>query len=308
MIRIRKRSNVMAATAMLGLVASACGGGSAGGNGHSPSSTSKPAPTNAAVLDAYRTTSAAGSVQFSMVMSANGPGLSLTMNGTGAASKTNNASQVDLTVPAQGTTQVRTVGTAMYMQLPQTAAASLNVHTPWVMVDLSKLPGSTLAGSQLGNYRQGAQAQQSLAMLQGMSTTGIHEVGHALVRGVATTEYKTTIDVAKLGQTALKSSVVEKELAASHVSTIPVTVWIDSHGRVRQMTWSAALALPASSGSQTTGTTPAQKMTISTTLDLYKFNSPVTITAPPSSQTTNITATIASAAHGQAAGGNTAAG
>ena len=76
-------------------------------------------------------------------------------------------------------------------------------------------------------------------MLQAASASGIHKVGAATVDGTHTTEYRTTIDLSKLGSASGEptlGSAIQQLEAQSHVTSLPVKVWLDGQKRVRRMT------------------------------------------------------------------------
>ena len=63
-------------------------------------------------------------------------------------------------------------------------------------------------------------------------------VGTAILFGVNTTEYRTTVDLRKVvsasGKTAL-TPVIKNLESEYHVSSIPAEVWLDSQQRVRRL-------------------------------------------------------------------------
>lgn len=267
-----------------GLSLAACGG---------PSATSppKPSPTASAggqraMLDAFTVTKAAKSAKFSMVASATTSGMAATVDATGAMSTVDKTAQATLVVPGGNRIQERVLGTQVFLDLPPALSARLGAKTPWVMIDSAKLPQGA---SSFSGYQGSAQAQQSLAMLKQVSTSGIHEVGHAKVRGTATTEYQASVDLAKMAPPGAGSNSFAAQLAAAHVKTVPIHVWVDAQGRVRQMAMTMTMT-PPSTGS------PAQasgSMTLTLLIDLYDFGTPVQVTPPPPSQVTDVTAHIA---------------
>ena len=100
------------------------------------------------------------------------------------------------------------------------------------------------------------------------SATNISKVGSATVDGVATTEYRATIDTAKLPT----ASAASKELPSS----VPVTIWIDGSGLIRQV--SVAVNSAGASGSFT--------------VDLLSYGAQQVPTAPPASETFNLTSLL----------------
>ena len=141
--------------------------------------------------------------------------------------------------------------------------------------------------SQLSSSSQ--ESTQLFSYLQSVSTSGITTVGPATIEGVPTTEYKATVDLTKAAdqkspaaQAALKS--LEAPLNAT---TMPVQVWLDGHGRVRQVT--NLLQVTTNSQSNGSTTVPAASGSVSTTVDYYDFGTPVTVQPPPASQVDDVT-------------------
>jgi hypothetical protein len=75
--------------------------------------------------------------------------------------------------------------------------------------------------------------------------------------------------------------------------TLPAQAWIDDQGRVRKLTLTETMAHPPTSSSgQQTG-----PITIHLTEMLTDFGTPVTVSAPPADQTTDITNQLLSQSH-----------
>ena len=129
-----------------------------------------------------------------------------------------------------------------------------------------------------------------LSYLQGVTNSSIiTTVGPATIRGVDTTEYTATVDLTKVAdqkspaeQAALKS--LEAQL---HTSIMPIQVWLDAQGRVRQITVQVQASTTASSS--TGSTIPATSGKVTSTANYYDFGIPVDVSAPPSAQVDNVT-------------------
>jgi hypothetical protein len=72
-------------------------------------------------------------------------------------------------------------------------------------------------------------------------------------------------------------------------STIPLQVWLDAQGRVRQVAYQ--LSLPSTTGSIPLpgSTTAAASSSFTATIDFYDFGIPVDVSAPPADQVFNAT-------------------
>lgn len=129
----------------------------------------------------------------------------------------------------------------------------------------------------------------SLALLQSASSSGVRKVGTATLYGSSTTEYKTTIDLNKVASASGKpplTPAIAKLESEYHLSSIPVTVWLDEQDRVRRLVEEVNIPAAASH--------PSASAVI--TVDLTAFDVPVTLTPPPAGQSTDITAQADSSA------------
>jgi hypothetical protein len=188
-----------------------------------------------------------------------------------------------------GTFSDRFVTPNLYLQPPAADAAQLAPGKSWISINLNTVSEAKLGQSLAQLSSSSQQSTQTLSYLQAVSSSGISTVGPATIKGVSTTEYKATVDLTKVAdqkspteQAAIKS--VEAEL---HTTTLPIQVWLDGQGRVRQV----STQVQASTNAQSNGATtiPAASESATTTVDYYDFGAPVTIQAPPASQVADLT-------------------
>lgn len=251
----------------------------AGTLGASPSAGAA-AKTTVDLAAAYKTTLAAGSVKETLSETVSSEGHTTTVKGSGVANQEGNGT-FDLTSDGSSIREVVDNG-VLFMRLPAAALSRLHVSTPWVSLDLNALLQSKLGASYqqlVSSSQQGPAA--SLAFLQGASDTGIHHVGTATLFGTKTTEYRTTINLAKAASAKPQLASLFHDLQQRlHSSTIATTVWLDRADRVRQLT--ERLRIPS---------TPSQPAaTVVTTFGMPAFGVPVVVTPPPASQVTDVTA------------------
>jgi hypothetical protein len=141
-------------------------------------------------------------------------------------------------------------GTTMYMKLPKEAMAGVPGGKSWIKLDLDKASGGALSGAM--NASQDPASQLKLLTV----LAGAKEVGKEKIGGDQTTHYHGELDykqVAKSGPQDLRKA-ADLALKVMENTTIPVDVWIDDKGRVRQQR--LELNTKAVSGS------PAQKQTM----------------------------------------------
>jgi len=182
-----------------------------------------------------------------------------------------------------GTVEVRAIGSVAYVKLPS-KFQSLVGGKAWVQADLPTVDG--LAGQQLGLPALGAGLDMTgmLDWLRGVSSD-VTEVGPDTINGVSTTHYRATVDLAKAAANAPAAAQSRVQQAAQALGqTLPVDVWVDGQGRLRQLTTSIDTGTgQAPSDLAASGTGP-----IVATVDLWNFGVPVTVTAPPADQVSTL--------------------
>jgi hypothetical protein len=133
-----------------------------------------------------------------------------------------------------------------------------------------------LLGSNALSQFSSGDPTQALSYLRGASKD-VKAVGTETINGVKATHYVGTIDTA----TALaKLSGALKQLAKaslSKVPTIPFDAYLDDEGRLVRMTQKTTVP-----GSELTN---GMEVHVQMTMDLTDFGTPVSVTAPPLSQT-----------------------
>jgi hypothetical protein len=188
-----------------------------------------------------------------------------------------------------GTYSALFISPNFYIQLPAADKAQLPTGKTWISMNLNTISEAKL-GTSLSQLSTSSQdSTKLLSYLQSVSTSGITTVGPATIKGVQTTEYKATIDLTKqadqkspAAQAAIKS--LEAQLNAT---TLPVQVWLDAQGRVRQVSKQLQVSTNAQSSGGTT--VPAASGSISTTVEYYDFGTPVSVQPPPASQVDDLT-------------------
>jgi hypothetical protein len=233
------------------------------------------------LLTAYRATIAATSAKESLSEVVVAGGTRETVNGSGVTNSQGDGA-FNLQAAGQSIDTVVDNGT-LYLKVPPTSMSALGVSTPWVSLNLSAITKAKLGQSYQQLVSDGQQGPaQSLAILQNASSSGVQMVGTATLFGMNTTEYRTTVDLSKLasasGWPALAPAIKNLE-SKYHVSSIPVEVWLDGQQRIRRLVETVKVQ---------PSTAPAVSATITVNIDA--FDVPVTVTPPPASQVTDITA------------------
>ncbi|MGC9671374.1 hypothetical protein ACNTMW_33120 [Planosporangium sp. 12N6] len=169
--------------------------------------------------------------------------------------------EITATVDGMGETTVRMLGSVFYVQLPASERASMGGKS-WMKMDLAQAGASGAAmAKQLDNVNPSQQVRTLLA------SGAITAVGQEQVDGVKTVHYAGTAPVAKyLDQLdAASRSTVEQQLSAQGVTEITTDVWVDDKYQPRRI-------------HTVMGTTDI-------TGDYSNYGTPVSVVAPPASDT-----------------------
>ena len=173
----------------------------------------------------------------------------------------------------------------LYMKVPAADLAALHATTPWISFNLASSTQATVGQSYAQLVSEGQQGPtQSLAVLQAASASGIHKVGAATVDGTHTTEYRTTIDLSKLGSASGKpalGSAIQQLEAQSHVTSLPVEGAGSTVTRARS---------PDDRGRASPRHRSAPCGSADITVDIPAFDVPVNVTPPAAGQDTDETA------------------
>ena len=173
-------------------------------------------------------------------------------------------------------------GTTMYMKLPKEAMAGVPGGKSWIKLDLDKASGGALSGAMNASQDPASQLKLVTAL------AGAKEVGKEKIGGEQTTHYHGELDykqVAKSGPQDLRKA-AELAVKVMENTTIPVDVWLDDKGRVRQQR--LELNTKGLNGS------PAQKQTMTIGYSDFGTDASV-IKAPADSDAYDATAQTAAA-------------
>jgi hypothetical protein len=176
----------------------------------------------------------------------------------------------------------------VYLNLPVLARV-MPGGKPWIKVDLNAV--GKQAGIDLSQFTQlGTDPSRMVDWLRAASGN-VTTVGTEQLDGVDTTHYRATVDLSKYPDLvpADQREAVRKALdqltEQAHIKTIPVHVWVDEGGLVRQVR------------AVVTETIQGQTMNVMTTERFYDFGAPVDIPIPSDDQVMDLSA-MAGAATG----------
>ena len=152
----------------------------------------------------------------------------------------------------------------------------------WMRIDLGRFAAAVGL-----NLQQLAGGQSNPAeLLQFLRATGaVSRSGGETVRGVPTTRYRATIDLARVPDVLPASNrdqvraVLKKLIAQPGLSSIPVEVWVDAHKAVRRLTMDLSTA---ASG---------QRFSVRLEVELFDFGPTPPVRAPSDSEVFDATKT-----------------
>lgn len=254
--------------------------------GGSPSAAGTPTQTPYQIVAASTSKTASSNADVAIDGTIKAAAQTLPLKGMGVVDFQSKRAALTLTLPQVGELEVRTIGTTIYERLPAQLTRGAG-GKPWLKIDLAEVAKATGGNAQqLSQLGQSSDPAQSLKYLSAASDS-VTTVGKEPVRGVASTHYKLTVDLAKsaqksgLGQSAITSF---KKLYGT--TTFPMDVWIDAQGRATRVAYSL--------------TTSA--VSVAFNEEIYNFGKAdiSTATTPPAAQTQDI-----SSLAGKAAGGTT---
>ena len=285
------RRSLMVVAAALSVIAVGCGatGGAGQGSAEVVASGVAPKAQRAAYLaEAAKTTGAVTSERFTITVSTapsgNDPSVSVTSSGevdgaNGRAHLTAKVSGKAGTHEGDATIETIYDGDTVYLKAPFTSMVSKD--KPWVKVSSPKL---AKAVEELGTSVQ-PDPDSFLAFLEGAGGP-VKTVGTEDVRGVATRHVQVQLDIAKLVDRAagtrkqkLTQQLTQHGISLDDLAPVPADAWIDDDGYVRRFSVAFDLAELGKLHKEAKATG-----VITETIELYDFNEPVTVAAPPADQ------------------------
>ncbi|WP_167538353.1 LppX_LprAFG lipoprotein [Streptomyces albofaciens] len=270
----------MAAAGALSLAAVAgCGGtdDKASGKPSDRQSASPAAPGGAAdgpqaVRAAHQKTTDARTAKMTLVTKAQSGGTNAEVRGSGVVDLAKGNSELVLLT---GNSQIhqRMVEGILYQQPPAAQRKQLPQGKSWLKVDVKKLLRQT------GGSTQYEDPTSSFNYIKGISDKDVEKVGTETVDGTATTHYKVSVDVAELAKDNARQA---KQLRAQLGDRLPLDVWLDGQGRLRQ----EKVEVKPRAGQQGNS---GGRTAVTTTLKFSDFGTDVNVTAPPAKDTVDIT-------------------
>jgi hypothetical protein len=182
------------------------------------------------------------------------------------------AMDVTLTLPGQGSMDMRLVDNVAYVKLPQ----EVEPGKPWVKIDANGTdPISQALGDSLEQMKTNGDPSKMIQQLKdaGQITAQKSEE----LNGEQTTHYSITVDVAK----AANASGMEEMLAEARkagVSQIPLELWVNQENLPVRMSMEMPVKDPSSQASTT----------VKVSVDYSDWGKPVDVAAPPAAEVAEI--------------------
>lgn len=202
-------------------------------------------------------------------------GQELSLSGTGQSDTANGRMQMSMDFTGLPSSLTQNGSSAefvladkvMYLEMPL-ISGMLPSGKRWLKVDLAS--AARQAGTSLGSFGQ-INPQQWLQEL--LASNNTQKLGTDTVQGEQMTHYRTTIDPSKLSNVpAAQRAAVRKALKQIGMSTVPVDVWVDGKGLLRQESISMTLGQGL------------QSATMKVTFDMHDFGETVNVQVPPPDQ------------------------
>ena len=195
-----------------------------------------------------------------------------------------------------GEIELRMVDGVMYMDVGSLAemlggagGLSLPPGVKWLRLDLQEMMKSFGGSGGLG-LPDSTDPTKTFEMLRDIAGD-IETVGREEVRGVETTHYRTTVDLAKASDSLpsdIKSMLGNLDGA---FGAIPIEVWIDDDGLLRRM--DMRFDLSSLLGSVSGGSNLGSGI-ITMRMDLYDYGVEVDVEAPPAGETYDMSSLLGS--------------
>ena len=254
------------------------------------------------LLDALQKTNDAGSARMAIDLSFTSPQQTVHVTGNveyvmDPSDPTSLREHMTLNIPSLGMLPGGTVelivgkGPVVYAKAPM-LASFIPVKTPWIKLDPSTLPQSETGG--FGAATAAANPAAILAAIKDALT--VEEVGADTVDGVDATHYRASVDPLKLlpllasmtpdTPTDAEMQKAKDELTKVGLQTLPIELWVDGDGYLKQMQLAPDLSKvdPEHPGTS-----------FSLTLTLSDIGEHISIDVPPASQVTDISNLLGSA-------------
>jgi hypothetical protein len=168
-------------------------------------------------------------------------------------------------------------GDIVYIRFPL-IAKDLPAGKTWIKGDAKDLSQAELGQMSEFGSLAGTDPRDVFGLLEAVSGS-IDTIGSEQVRGVETSHYRATIDLAKLEQLVPEEQRqslggIDQGARQAGLSELPVDVWVDSEQRIRKLSIDLDAKQP--------GTDAAVKASV--VIELYDYGTPLELALPPADE------------------------
>ncbi|MDQ0952467.1 hypothetical protein QFZ24_006390 [Streptomyces phaeochromogenes] len=232
------------------------------------------------VRAAHRKTAAADTARMTVDTRAAAAGESVTVRGAGVMDLEDGDSRMTLTAQGQKVEQ-RVLDGVVYQKPPAEQRKQLQLpgNKTWMKIDPARLNGSGGAGGQVSD------PAESFAYTKGVDDRDVTKVGTETIDGARTTHYRVKVDVAALAEgDRAKAQQLREQLGTS---SLPLDMWLDDEGRLRQETVRLTLRPQSGEGQK------SRQVTSTTTLRFSDFGTEADVEEPAAGDTVDVTDKLA---------------
>lgn len=236
----------------------------------------------AQVRQAFVTTVTAGPARVGVDVRTSVAGQDVAVTGDGVVDVRAQAADLTLALPTIGQLHTVILGGTAYAQLPPMFAMFVPGGKQWASVNLDQLSRLQF-GTALSALGSTGNPFELLRYLDGVRDDA-REVGREPIEGVETTRYAAAIDLdaTPAAQDPATRPAVDRLRAVLGTAVLPVEVWVDEDGYLRQVRQTVAAA--------STGGGPATQS--ATTVTFREFGVDTQIAPPPPAQVTDLSALL----------------
>lgn len=280
--RLRPAAGIVAAAIVAGTAAGCSSGGAAAqrpNNWASPKATAAPLTASQVLAASAKNSAALKSFASQLSIQLNDSKTKVTMNGSIAEQKNPLSADVNLRSSGSsskdsGTESVIITPKEAYVKIPAGVMPG-RVNTPWLGLNLSSVKEN---GTSLATLLDQAENNPLSDAEMLTASTNARITGTGSVNGVSATKISGSVPISKaLARLPSKErTAFSQEAEQQGIGQIKFTAWIDAKHQLQKMVEDE----PGSTFSQTT------------TMTMLSINQPVTVSAPPKSQVTEIPASV----------------
>lgn len=280
--RLRPAAGLVAA-AIVAAAAAGCSSGSAAvqrpKDWASPKATATPLTASQLLAAAAKTSAALKSFTGQLSIQVDAGKTKVTMNGSIAEQK--KPLSADINLSSSGSSS-KDSGSESLLITPQEAYVKIpagvmpgSVNTPWLGLNLSSVKENGTSLSTLFNQAQNNPLSDA-AMLTASENSRI--TGTGTVNGVPATEVSGTVPVSKAlaKLPPAERTALSQEAERQGIGQIKFTAWMDAQHQLQKLVEDE----------------PGSTLRQTTTMTMLSLNQPVTVSAPPKSQVTQIPASV----------------